>query len=127
MTFKPVSSCPDAIYKNMRVSDLILLLGGWNVGLIRLIFLRIDEDIICGLPNSRTGVEDKLIWHFDRAGRYTTKGEYHVAKSIRTEGVNGDDGSGSSTPSQGWIRNIWRVKIPNKIKHFSGGFGRIHC
>lgn len=29
------------------------------------------------------GAEDRLIWHFNMLGRYTTKSGYHVTKEIR--------------------------------------------
>lgn len=51
--------------------------------LVKEIFLPVDVEIICALPMSRFGMEDKLIWHFNQFGRYTTKGVYHVAKSMR--------------------------------------------
>lgn len=51
--------------------------------LIKEIFLSVDVEIICALPLSGMGVEDKLIWHYDQFGRYPIKSGYHVAKSMR--------------------------------------------
>lgn len=62
----------------MKVNDLILPSGVWNEGLIREVFLAVDVDIICSLPCSNTGVEDKLIWDYDRFGQYITGSGYHV-------------------------------------------------
>ena len=81
--FKPMTPCVNFNLVNLKVSDLLLSSGSWNEQLVSDIFLPIDAEIICNLPLSRLGGEDKWIWHFDRFGRYTTKIGYHVAKAIR--------------------------------------------
>ena len=106
VTFKPLSPCIDDNFSNLKE------------GLIKEIFLLVDVEIICALPLSRMGVEDKLLWHYDQFGRYTTKSGYHVAKSMR-DSISSRGGTGeSSGDSNCWARNIWMLSIPNKIKHF---------
>ena len=82
MTFKLVSPCVDPSFSQLKVCDLMLPLGSWNEDLIRSIFLSDDADIICRMATSSAGMDDKLIWHYDRVGRYTTKSSYHVAMSL---------------------------------------------
>lgn len=53
----------------MKVCDLLLPFGNWNEELIKYIFLDNDVDIICFMPTSKAGVEDKLIWNYIRFGR----------------------------------------------------------
>lgn len=43
------------------------------VGMLNLMFLPVDVEVIKEIATSSTGVEDKLVWHFNRFGRYTTK------------------------------------------------------
>lgn len=63
-------------------------------------------------------VEDKLIWHFDRLGRYSTKSGYHVARLMgESNGVSSGAAAGSSSLDP-LVMNIWRLQIPNKIKIF---------
>lgn len=82
-TFKPLSPCLDDNNLRSKVSDLLLPSGNWNDELIRNIFLPVDADIICSPPFSRMSVEDKLIWYYDKFGKYTTKSGFHIAKVIQ--------------------------------------------
>lgn len=80
----------------MKVNDLLLPSGYWSEVLIKEIFLPIDVEIITSLPLSIMDVEDKLIWDYDRFGKYTTKSRYHVAKSIR-DSISSRGGAGESS------------------------------
>lgn len=75
-------------------------------------------DIICSMLSSRMGVENKLIWHYNRFRRYTTKSEYHVAKSLwDSECSHG--GMGESSLTSGLSdQNIWKLNVLGKKKHF---------
>lgn len=82
-TFRPFSPYLDANLEGLKVCNLLLPSGGWNEGFIISIFMKEDGDIICDLTTSSMGVEDKLVWHYDRFGQYTRKTGYHVARFLQ--------------------------------------------
>ncbi|XP_062005722.1 uncharacterized protein LOC133722879 [Rosa rugosa] len=84
-------------------------------------FLEIEARTILSIPLSRSGGQDKLIWHYHKSGRFTVKSGYWVAaqEKSRKAGLiasssNMDGRGGYST---GW-RRLWGLQLPNKIKVF---------
>lgn len=92
--FQTISPCLNVDHESLMVSDLLTPAGSWNIDLINSAFSLVDSVVICILPVSSTGVEDKLFWHYDRFGRYTTKSGYKVDSMIQEGERNG--GSGTS-------------------------------
>lgn len=90
----------------------------WNEELVTNIFLLVDVDFNCCLRVSKLGVEDKLIWFYDKFVRYTTKSGYHVVKAIRDSDMSNCGGSESSMTANSLANKIWKLNVPNKIKHF---------
>lgn len=57
-------------------------------------------------------MQDCWIWHYDKRGQYTVKSGYKMGMMLRQVA------SSSSTCDPTWWRKLWKLKIPNKIKHF---------
>ncbi|KAL0442406.1 UNVERIFIED_CONTAM: hypothetical protein Slati_1963300 [Sesamum latifolium] len=71
-------------------------------------------EVILGIPLSRTGEPDLLVWHYSKNGRFSVRSAYHLACLM-------DDRPGSSSLGEregSWWRKVWQSKIPNKIKVF---------
>lgn len=94
------------------------LSGGWNENLIRQVFWEEDVDLILKIPVHMV-LSDFLAWHPDVKGLFSVKSAYHVA--VDHEDRESSTGGGGSTSEQrvmiNWCK-IWRIPVPNKIKHF---------
>ncbi|PRQ21155.1 putative RNA-directed DNA polymerase [Rosa chinensis] len=94
------------------VSDLMVD-GHWNKELIFENFHADEALLICSIPLSRSIVPDRLIWHFDMKGLFTTKIAYKIAfASLHPVLTSGS--SSNSNPSH-W-KFIWAAPIPGKVK-----------
>ena len=73
-TFKPYSTpkmFPDAI-----VAELIDKENSWKTEVIHGNFLKVDADEILSIPLPRREMEDNVIWHYDKQGRFSVKSGY---------------------------------------------------
>lgn len=118
LSFKVISACPNPSLLNLKVADLISPAGEWNKDLLNLCFQAPDVEIILQIPlSTRVSREDRIIWHYDKWGQYTVKSGYTLAKKQIDEAENRVRGESSSN-SPDWSVNIWKLHIPEKIKHF---------
>ncbi|XP_062005779.1 uncharacterized protein LOC133722953 [Rosa rugosa] len=95
-----------------QVSELMQN-GEWDKELVQTIFSPDDALIILSLPLSSNRVADRVIWHYDPKGRFTTKSAYHLAFSSLHSALV--EASGSSEPSNFW-KCVWAAKVPGKVK-----------
>ncbi|KAL0392399.1 UNVERIFIED_CONTAM: hypothetical protein Sradi_2462700 [Sesamum radiatum] len=113
-SFKPITPAP-ASMEYMRVSDFIDPHSHeWDMTKIRQFLRPIDSDLILGIPLSRTGEQDVLIWHYSRNGVFSVRSAYHLACSL-------DDQPCSSSlrhNEQVWWRKLWQMKLPCKVQVF---------
>ncbi|KAK4407960.1 hypothetical protein Sango_0377000 [Sesamum angolense] len=72
--------------------------------------------IIKSIPIGNLGIEDTLVWHFDKKGLFTVKSAYHISHQIVT-GASRDAAGQSSTKDDNWFF-IWKTKIRDKVKVF---------
>ncbi|XP_024199277.1 uncharacterized protein LOC112202498 [Rosa chinensis] len=96
-----------------RVADLLLLGFTWNQVLINQYFAPEDVDLILSISLSHRDIPDRLIWHYDKRGRFSTKSAYALAFSEFH-----DSGVATSHPgniSSFW-KQIWFAQIPGKVK-----------
>lgn len=104
-----------------KVSELISpVTGGWDEELIKEVFWPKDVPSILAIP-IRSGFEDKVAWHFDPRGTFSTKSTYHVLEDRREQSKVKQVGSSSvqknDKEDEFWGR-IWKVKCIPKIKQF---------
>ena len=59
----------------------------------------------------------KLVWAKDKKGRFTVSSACKLAQEIEAEDCNAR--CFDPTKMHGIWRGVWRMNMPNKIKHFS--------
>jgi hypothetical protein len=83
--------------------------------LIDTIFCKEEAKIIVGLPLSKYGRKDLLIWRGSSTGEFTVRSAYHMKKDC-IEAYEGD--CSFSLKSHTLWKSIWGLQIPNSIKMF---------
>lgn len=109
ITPSPISYFP------LRVSDLIDPVSGrWNEELINNTFWEVDRGHILAIPLGTIEVDDKVIWHYSKDGRFSVRTCYHIISSL-SSGNGGESTSGVETVR--W-HDIWSLPIPPKVRMF---------
>lgn len=92
--------------------------GGWDVELVNEIFWEEDANLILALPIHEER-DNLLAWHFDEHGLFSVRSAYKIcrAKFLRSSTRGGDQGGSSGNLDPVWDR-IWKLRCPNKVKHF---------
>jgi hypothetical protein len=102
--------------ENSTVSELFdREAGGWNVSLIRSIFERHEDDVICGLPMSRYNCPDRMIWRVTKTSDFTVQSAYFLEKERK---VSEKGESSNRFGDDNYWRTLWGLKIPNAAKVF---------
>ncbi|KAM2896759.1 hypothetical protein COP2_006481 [Malus domestica] len=118
-TFRVISKHLDM---PVMVKDLINpVTGSWMVDLVKGCFEEEESNIILGIPTSLEGCNDRIIWHHTSNGDYTVKTGYGIVMEMQENcelGRKGTRGcSRRDEPDKCWME-IWRLKVPNKMKYF---------
>ncbi|XP_062012636.1 uncharacterized protein LOC133729168 [Rosa rugosa] len=109
-SFRPFFRYPSA---PEWVHKLILPSGTWDRDLIVAQFDPDDAALILSIPLSNRQVQDRLIWHYDAKGRFTTKIAYKIAyESVHDLTL----GTTTSDLNVSFWKKIWFAKIPGKVK-----------
>jgi len=97
--------------------------GTWDEQLVSDLFWEEDAAVILALPIHQ-GRENFISWHFEKLGIFSVKSAYRVARKmvINSNTANGQQVSTSRGVDSVW-KSIWRLKCPNKLKHFLWRFG----
>ena len=99
----------------LRVSDLIDFQGGgWNVSLVKNVFVEEEWGSILNIPLSRFWPRDSLFWWPGRDGMFTVRSCYWLARlgHLRTWALQF-----GARETELW-RDVWRVEGPPKLNHF---------
>lgn len=88
--------------------------GGWNVDLVRGLFLPVDVEEILNIPLCNVWPRDELVWHFTKNGDYSVRYAYHA---IQEHNRRGNAGSSSNEVQALW-KKIRNLKMPPRIRHF---------
>lgn len=82
------------------------------------IFWDEDAEVILALL-VHGGRANTLAWHFDKHGIFSVKSAYKVNRQDMLTSQHKSGGQGGSTnDGKGVWKDIWKLKCPNKIKHF---------
>ena len=57
--------------------------NNWKTNLIQQNFVKEDAEAILSIPLPRRQSEDKVIWHYDKRGKYKVKSGYQVALNLK--------------------------------------------
>lgn len=109
-TFKPI--CINRNFWNEKVVDFISPSGDWNIMKLEQAVLSCDVEEIRKIPINKN-LEDRMIWHYDKLGKYTVKSGYKLFIKEKIDGIS----PSSNIMSKVW-NSIWNLKVPPKIKHF---------
>lgn len=88
----------------------------WNTEMIRRNFLQEDANAIMSIPIPQREVNDRMVWVNSSDGKYTAKNAYHFW-------YDSHFGTDVAMQGTGW-KNIWRLRLPHKIKVFVWRFCR---
>jgi hypothetical protein len=104
------------------VSELIdATSASWDKEKVQQCFVRVDNDIIFGMPLCTRPVSDFWAWNFDKRGIFTVRSAYRLLVEIKKRREAWLDGRSSSSndnaDSKSWTR-MWKVNVPSKIKVF---------
>ncbi|KAM1318319.1 hypothetical protein PS1_003509 [Malus domestica] len=104
------------------VSDLIdPSSNSWRTEMISDEFNQDDVLPILSIPLSQVGIDDRLVWYHTTDEVYSVKTGYSLAIKLMEDGALGRKGQGAPSDFNKlnlvW-NNIWRLKVPKKIKIF---------
>ena len=85
-------------------------------------FQKEDAEAILRIPLSRRHIKDSVMWLHTQKGTYTVNSSYHVAAQLVKEEKNWVESSRGSPSNKVW-ENLWKLRIPNKIKVFAWRVG----
>ena len=74
-----------------------------------------EAELIKNIPVSEGGIEDLLLWPLSPDGHYSVRSAYHM---LSEDESRQEPGSSSSENSQQVWKSIWKIRTPNKIRHF---------
>lgn len=89
----------------------------WKEDLIRQNFLPQDVEAILSFPLSAHGGRDRVVWAENKNGKFTVRSAYRLAQDIHSSG--GMPESSDPTALKQMWRSLWKMNMPNKIKHFA--------
>ena len=87
----------------------------WDPGLVENIFLPWEAKTILQILVSERRVEDQLIWPLTPDGNYKVWSAYQMLES--TARLLNPRSSSMAGVRKVW-KGIWKIKTPNKIRHF---------
>ena len=110
-----------------RVSELINPnTGDWDRQLIESVFWEEHWGRILGIP-VKPGMDDLLVWHFDKKGIFSVKLDYHILIADKKREARWQQGEGSSSSNGAsdfgfkW-KKIWTLNCQPKMRHFMWRF-----
>ncbi|KAK3193084.1 hypothetical protein Dsin_024394 [Dipteronia sinensis] len=103
---------PPVLGENSLVSSLFTALGSWNDQLIWSSFSSEETKAILSLPRGSSRVDDSLLWHYDKSGRYSMRRGYKHGRALLSQ-----DAPSSSTVVA-WWKSPWKLHVPHKVRIF---------
>lgn len=108
-TFRPTGRVCNRLSK---VSDFISSSRTWDVVAVEEHFVPEDVAIILAIPLSHRVSCDKLMWHYDNKGRFSTKSAYQLARQL----VHESPSSSSSAGNVPFWKHVWFAGVSSKVK-----------
>ena len=89
--------------------------AGWNEHLVDAMFLPFEAQRIKGIPLCITSQADCVLWPKCKTGSYSVRSSYQLL--CQAEAIGAPSRSSDEGVKRFW-KNIWRLKVPNKVKVF---------
>ena len=106
------------LQEDTRVSEFIDPdVVGWKGGTLDTVFLPYEAELIKSIHISLQLPEDKLIWALSSNGVFSVRSAYRLAMDqarIERSGSSSDNGK-----IRKFWRQLWRLEIPHKVRHFA--------
>ena len=109
LDFLPIGRLSDSC--NM-VSDFITVDRKWDQCLLAQHFPPEDVSFISSIALSVRVCPDKLIWHYEKKGFFSTKSAYHLCRTTLHQVHSSSEGD-AYVP---FWKKLWFAKVPGKIK-----------
>ena len=98
------------------VRDLFLpSLRIWNEELIDQSFYLWEVEIIKRIIVSKYATANALIWPLSSNGEYIVRSAYRLLVGLQ---LQGQASSSNVEASKSLWNNIWKLRVPNKVRHF---------
>ena len=102
--------------KISRVHELFYLdTRVWDPSLLERCFLPWEAEMIKQIYVHDGDGEDVLVWPLTPDGNYSVRSAYCM---LATEGISQNPSSSSPSDAKRVWKGIWKIKTPNKIRHF---------
>ncbi|KAF5445530.1 hypothetical protein F2P56_034576 [Juglans regia] len=98
-----------------KVTELIGNDGKWNREVVKATVNEEEAEVICNIPMSYSGLEDKRIWAYSKNGYYSVRSAYHLDIS-RKKDSKGEPSDGRKI-KEGW-RELWQLNTSGVVKNF---------
>ena len=92
--------------------------GIWKAEVIHFLFSPVEAKAIMEIPISFSGVNDKLVGHFNPNGVYSVKFGYQEFFKMHSPLEDNNIASSSFSPNEATWKAMWSLKCPPKISHF---------
>ena len=91
-------------------------LGVWKTELMERLFLHHEASVVLGIPLSIRLPLDSISWGLTPNNSFSTKSAYKMIVALDNNGV----ARSSTLDSQrNFWKNLWSLRVPNKVKHFA--------
>lgn len=114
----PVPHGGVSVLRNLRVDTLICpSTKYWDIEFLLGFMSLVEMAAIHDLQIGDLSKDDRLVWPYNKCGRFTVKSRYHWAFSRMHDHIGLPISLGNSLIPHVW-EFIWQLNIPPKIRHF---------
>ncbi|WCJ39586.1 Ribonuclease H-like superfamily protein [Euphorbia peplus] len=98
------------------VAELIdVEVKAWDRSKLRRFFMESDVEEIIKIPISFRLPRDEMYWGLTRSGEFSVKSCYFLTEGARFVGTQVSSSSGEVSQA---FKEVWKLSLPTKIKHF---------
>ena len=113
---KLFSPCPMECLNDVRVA-MIRTMDGWDLSLIENWISNYEKEAIMASLKRPINTNDKWVWCVGKWNQYSVKEGYKVTQQVVIR-ERGESPSSSSNSLEGLWKQIWKLKVPHKIRSF---------
>ncbi|KAL6191896.1 hypothetical protein ACLB2K_038285 [Fragaria x ananassa] len=95
-----------------QVSEFITVDKKWDIPSLEEHFEEEDLNMIVSIPLRHRNSQDKLIWHFESRGRFSTNSAYQLARQLSQV----TPWASNQTVSTSFWKKLWHLGVAGKIK-----------
>lgn len=116
--FRVITPQTPASFFPFKVADLIdPMTGTWDREMLERTFWPVDHSLVLSTPTGGPSMDDLLVWHYSKDGRFTVRSCYHLIMQRSGMFEAAEEGSSSGVTQVEW-KAIWRLKLPPRVRMF---------